>query len=125
MYRFNKTTVFDDIFTYSEVNNQAGTLGVAREYFYWIQMHGDELLHSIQKLVSDINSWKQMYYSICHINLELKLMEPHNTVSQELQDNSNGQELSLDAIAHYLLILSLKKSLKTTIWVFVKLCWNK
>ena len=33
MYRFNKTTVFDDIFTYSEVNNQAGTLGVAREYF--------------------------------------------------------------------------------------------
>ena len=29
MYRFNKTTVFDDIFTYSEVNNQAGTLGVA------------------------------------------------------------------------------------------------
>lgn len=93
MYRFNKTTVFDDIFTYPEVNNQAGTLGVAREYFYWIQMHGDELLHSIQKLVSDINSWKQMYYSICHINLELKLMEPHNTVSQELQDNYNGQEL--------------------------------
>ncbi len=93
MHRFNKTTVFDDIFTYPEVNNQAGTLGVAREYFYWIQMHGDELLHSIQKLVSDINSWKQMYYSICHINLELKLMEPHNTVSQELQDNSNGQEL--------------------------------
>ena len=44
-------------------------------------------------------------------------MEPHNTVSQELQDNSNGQELLSRRDSSLSINPILKKSLKTTIWV--------
>ncbi|EMG50864.1 hypothetical protein SBY92_001635 [Candida maltosa Xu316] len=89
VFRMNDETIFSDIFMPPEVNDQFGTLGQLRDYIYWIQMFGDELLKNVHKLVSFIKSWKEIYYTICHINSELKQMEPPRPQTNG-HSNSNG-----------------------------------
>ena len=52
-------------------------------------------------------------------------MEPHNTVSQELQDNSNGQELLSRRDSSLSINPIPEEELEDDNLGFVKLCWNK
>ncbi|RCK66892.1 hypothetical protein Cantr_03204 [Candida viswanathii] len=89
--RLDESTIFRDVYIPPEVNEQVGTFSELRDYIYWIQMFGDEVSRNISKLVLDIKSWKEIYYAICHINLELKQMEPpHQPELAVSETTSNG-----------------------------------
>lgn len=91
--RLDDSTIFSDAYIPPEVNDQRGNFGELRDYIYWIQMFGDEVSKNINKLVLDIKSWKEIYYAICHINLELRQIEPqHQSGDSPANGHSNGGE---------------------------------
>ena len=90
--RLDDKVIFSDLSIPPEVNDQYGTFGKLSDYLYWIQIFGDELSKNISKLLLDIKSWKEIYYAICHMNLELKQMEPRHDSGESGQDGSpNGE----------------------------------
>ena len=95
--RLDDSTIFCDAYIPPEVNDQRGNFGELRDYIYWIQMFGDEVSKNINKLVLDIKSWKEIYYAICHINLELRQIEPQH---QSGDSPANGHLNGVNHIRH-------------------------
>ena len=76
-----------------EAEIQDSCWGGFHSYVFWLQISLDELLKSVNKILEEIRTWKELYSSIRELNSELHQIEeksPSNNVPENLNSNNNS-----------------------------------